>query len=159
MKPIVVRLSILFLLTVFMVSLAYFIGERLSSEAMAVLLGVIAGVSASIPTSLIIVWVATRSMNVPQMQSVTRTAAKPVEDRIVVVNPQPQVRPQPMVVDPPATYPGRPPAYAQSPYAQPPQRHARAPQVTIDRQFTVIGDTQIAGLGENQAPVSVPVNH
>ncbi len=156
MKPTVLRLSALFLMTVFMVSLAYFIGERLSSEAMAVLLGVIAGVSASIPTSLIIVWVATRSMSMPNMQPVTHAAAKPVEDRIVVVNPQPQARPQSMVVEPPANYAGRQPAptYTQSPYARPQQRQSPMSQVTVDRQFTIIGDTQISGLNESPEPVN-----
>ena len=49
--------------SVFVVTLAVIVGLRLSAEAMAVMVGVIAGVAASIPTSLIVVWRATRHLN------------------------------------------------------------------------------------------------
>jgi hypothetical protein len=42
--------------------LAAVVGWRLTSEAMAVLVGVAAGVFASIPTSLLVVWVTTRQL-------------------------------------------------------------------------------------------------
>jgi hypothetical protein len=44
----------------FFVTLAIIIGQRLSSEAMAVMVGVLAGVVASVPTSLIVMFLLTR---------------------------------------------------------------------------------------------------
>lgn len=41
----------------FAVSLALVIGVRLSPDAMAVIIGIVAGVLASIPTSVVLVWV------------------------------------------------------------------------------------------------------
>ena len=80
----------------FCIALAVVIGQRLSAEAMAVLLGVIAGVGASIPTSLIVVWLALRTT-----QSTTRTAdmspptppsnrSEPGPEHFIVVQPPPQ---------------------------------------------------------------------
>lgn len=40
--------------------LAVIVGKRMSTEAMAVVMGVICGVVAAIPTSLLITWVATK---------------------------------------------------------------------------------------------------
>ncbi len=70
----------------FVVTLAIIVGQRLSAEAMAVVVGVMAGVAASIPTSLIVVWIATRSVG-GRAEAVTRPApeAPPAEPRIVVV--------------------------------------------------------------------------
>jgi hypothetical protein len=68
----------------FAVTLAIVVGQRLSAEAMSVLVGVLAGVAASIPTSLIVVWFATRTLAV--MRS-TPTTAPPTqsEPRVLVV--------------------------------------------------------------------------
>lgn len=55
------RSLLYFCLLSFVVTLALIIGWRLSDQAMAVIIGVVAGVVASIPTSLIVVWLALRA--------------------------------------------------------------------------------------------------
>jgi hypothetical protein len=66
------------------VALAVVIGLRLSTEAMAVIVGVVAGVAASIPASLIVIWLATRN-------AVAAAAREPQtnEPRIIYVNTTP----------------------------------------------------------------------
>lgn len=80
-------------LIAFAVTLAVIVGQRLSGEAMAVIVGVIAGVAASIPTSLIVVWVATRRRPEEIIEREPRGYAPsvqpPPEPRIVVVTPPP----------------------------------------------------------------------
>lgn len=70
---------------VFAVTLAIVVGQRLSAEAMSVIVGVVAGVAASIPTSLIVVWFATRTLAV--MRSTPAAAPPPsqAEPRVLVV--------------------------------------------------------------------------
>ena len=108
------RLAVFLLLLVFSVTLAVVIGLRLSDQAMAVIVGVIAGVAASIPTSLIVVWLATRDL--------PARLARP--DRPTAPDPEPRV----IVVAPPY-----PPAAAPLPGPAAPARPDRR------RTFTVIG--------------------
>ncbi|MGQ0601337.1 MAG: hypothetical protein ACT4QE_06525 [Anaerolineales bacterium] len=77
----------------FVVTLAIVIGQRLSAEAMAVMIGVVAGVAASIPTSLIVVWFATRTLNIASSRP--PEPLPPAEPRIVVMAPQTQPMPFP----------------------------------------------------------------
>ena len=101
----------------FVIALAVVVGFRMSSEAMAVVVGVIAGVAASIPTSLIVVWLALRA----QAAAAPPTPREPQEPRIIIVN-------------------AAPPAPAAQPLLSPPSRmnpYAGVPQPP--RQFTVIG--------------------
>lgn len=107
----------------FAVTLAVIVGWRMSSEAMAVLVGVAAGVLASIPTSLIVVWVTTRQWRAER-------DAREGQARTQSMSAQPQM---PVVVISPPAAPSLagPASWAQS-YA--PQLPA-APR----RQFTVIG--------------------
>jgi hypothetical protein len=125
------------------VALAIVVGQRLSAEAMAVIVGVIAGVAASIPTSLIIVWLATRQ------SAVERPAAMPpapAPERTV-----PAGQPRLVVIQPPAQpapgygYPALPQSYAmprpqaQMPdFAPPPAPPYQGPPPS-QRTFTVIG--------------------
>ncbi len=97
--------------------------QRLSAEAMAVFVGVVAGVAASVPTSLIVMWFALRTVSA-RTENVSRTTveARPPEPRIVVVSPSIM----------PAS-PGYGPA---TPMALPPYAQA-AP-----RRFTVIGGAE-----------------
>ncbi len=67
----------------FAVTLAVVIGQRLSAEAMSVMVGVVAGVAASIPTSLIVVWFATRTLTMSR--PAPPLAPQPTEPRIIVV--------------------------------------------------------------------------
>jgi hypothetical protein len=71
----------------FAVTLAVVVGQRLSAEAMAVVIGVIAGVAASVPTSLIVVWFASRSNAVHAVVDMPPPRAAESEPRIVVVTP------------------------------------------------------------------------
>ncbi len=82
-------------LTAFAATLAVMVGQRLSSEAMAVVVGVIAGVGASIPTSLIVVWMATR--NAPTRSPQPPGSHNSQTPSVVIVQgpgtPQPQLAP------------------------------------------------------------------
>ena len=71
---------------VFAVTLAWVIGNRLSSEALAVLAGTVCGVGAAIPTSLIVVMVSRRrdARAQPSAQPVMQQGAYPP---VVVVTP------------------------------------------------------------------------
>lgn len=102
----------------FSVTLAVVIGLRLSDQAMAVIVGVIAGVAASIPTSLIVVWLATRSAP-GSLARRERPAEPDPEPRVIVVAPP----------YPPAAAP-LPDPRAAGPASAAPERR---------RSFTVIG--------------------
>jgi hypothetical protein len=123
---------LLIVLLAFAISLAVVVGQRLSSEAMAVIIGVVAGVAASIPTSLIVVWVALR--------------VRGDGGEVVVERPAPE--PKIVVVAPPAA------AHSYAPQAGPsylpqadPRLTPRLPlgQQAYGRHFTVIG-----GAGEEE---------
>ena len=117
----------------FSVTLALIIGQRLSTEAMAVLMGVVAGVAASIPTSLIVVWIAMQSLvkQMPAPHPAPRAEPPPQTDstRVVVVH-------QPM----PA------PGYPQSGWNayQPTDTYPAMPAPRPPRKFTVIGGSSEA---------------
>ena len=134
MKALTLRVSFMLGMVAFAVTLAVVVGQRLSSEAMAVLLGVVAGVAASIPTSLIVVWIATRSL-VSKVESAPRAEPVRAEPRIVVMQ-QPAPAPTPAAyvypASPSAAYPGwnGASAYAASPLPNAPMS---------GRKFTVIG--------------------
>ena len=122
MKVITFKMIVTLTLLAFGVTLAIVIGQRMSSEAMAVLMGVVAGVAASIPTSLIVVWIAAKFMLKPAQPT-------PVEPPRVVVMQQPPSQPAPAYGYPAQQqYPGwnSNPAY---PAVAPP----------MPRKFTVIG--------------------
>jgi hypothetical protein len=104
----------------FAVTLAVIVGWRMSSEARAVLVGVAAGVLASIPTSLIVVWVTTRQWRA-EREGQARAQAMPVQPQMPVV----------VVAPPAAPSLAGPASWAQSYVPQLPA----APR----RQFTVIG--------------------
>ena len=116
----------------FAVTLAIIVGQRMSAEAMAVMIGVIAGVAASIPTSLIVVWFASRTTiprPAPEAPMPAHRPAEPAQPRIVVMAPA-QPAP-PMGYQNYAGYAAPAyPAYAPPALAQP----ALPP-----RQFTIIG--------------------
>lgn len=110
---------------VFAVTLAVVIGQRLSDEAMAVVVGVVAGVAASIPTSLVVVWFAARAM------AASRPAAEP----------PPPAEPRVVVMTPPVQTAGLP---SFAPYGLPAQ--AAAMYAPAPRQFSVIGGAEVSGL-------------
>jgi hypothetical protein len=154
------RLIWLFFGAVFSVTLALIVGQRLSAEGMAVVIGVIAGVAASIPTSLIVVWFmgqTTSARPVVDVAPAPMRSAEPPEPRIVVVPaPQPQ----------PAGYAA---SYGAQSYAGYPQSTtgyggaspAYAAPALPARRFTVIGGSDSGGgehtFGEEPALVEESV--
>lgn len=121
------RHILVLVLVAFAVTLAVIVGKRLSSEAMAVVVGVIAGVGASIPTSLIIVWVASRNM-APRSAEVTRSRTHEAPAVVVIQPPLP-----------PASHP-TPPGYYASNGGYPIPYSAPAPQ---PRHFNVLGGLEL----------------
>ncbi len=62
------RLGVVLLMftAAFGLTLAVMVGQRLSDQAMAVIAGAVCGVAASIPPSLLIIWVTRRKQGTPQ---------------------------------------------------------------------------------------------
>ena len=80
------KITAIFGIVLFAVVLAYIIGSRLSSEAIAVLAGSVCGVGAAIPTSLIIVFVVSRRNGLKkENNTVTIPQSQPTQPQIVVV--------------------------------------------------------------------------
>jgi hypothetical protein len=83
-----------FCLLSFVVTLALIIGWRLSDQAMAVIVGVVAGVVASIPTSLMVVWLALRARRAFPSETVWSAgepvaAAPAAQPRVIIVQATP----------------------------------------------------------------------
>lgn len=115
----------------FAAALAVVVGQRLSSEAMAVMVGVVAGVAASIPTSLIVVWVATRTLGgsaISARSMEPRRESEPERPQMIVLHQQPAM------------------AHLPAGYAMPQmQGYAPAPQwpvIAPPRNFTFIGGAE-----------------
>lgn len=105
----------------FAITLAVLIGDRLSTEAMAVLAGVVCGVGAAIPTSLLIIAV-TRRVH----QSEPTPAPQPQFTQPTVMMIPPMQIQQPAPAPPPATWGDAP----------------------IQRHFTVVGEMEEMGKEE-----------
>lgn len=99
----------------FAVTLAAVVGQRLSDQAISILAGAVCGVAASIPTSLLIIWVSRR-----QQQQETSQANRQMQG----------VYPPVVVVQPPAQMPG---GNAQQQAYLPPNMQP------MPREFTVVG--------------------
>ena len=129
MKMNAIRLGFIFGMIAFGVTLAIIIGQRLSSEAMAVLLGVVTGIVSSIPTSLLIVWIATRNI-AKRIDEVVHAVIPPTAPA-----PTPKEEPLPrMVLVQPSTVPIVNAYAPQHGWAQ-----AAASPLSPPRRFTVIG--------------------
>jgi hypothetical protein len=118
----------------FFITIAIIIGQRMSTEAMAVLMGVIAGVAASIPTSLLVAWIAMQTIKPTPAPAHPAPRAEPVAR-----NEPPQI----VVLQQPAQSLGYNPqgisqaqAHAQQGWNMNPYSQAQAP---LPRKFTVIG--------------------
>lgn len=111
-------------ITLFLITLAVVIGVRMNSEAMAVVIGVIFGVAASIPTSLVIVavmWRREQRAAYGRNGSMRRAGQEALPPSVVIVNPS-------------GTGPVNP--YRQSAYLPQPDLQWGQPP----RQFRVVGD-------------------
>lgn len=123
------RLGFIFGMIAFGITLAIIIGQRLSSEAMAVLLGVVTGIVSSVPTSLLIVWIATRNI-AERIEEVAHSVMPPAAP-----TPTPKEEPMPrMVLVQPSTVPIVNAYAPQQGWAQ-----AAASPMSPPRRFTVIG--------------------
>jgi hypothetical protein len=137
------RLTWLLFGAVFSITLALVVGQRLSAEGMAVVIGVIAGVAASIPTSLLVVWFMGHNTGPRHIvEAAPARQPEPAEPRVVVMPaPQPQPQAQQAYAQMPGygpqTYAGYAPAQAAYAPAGSPL-YATAPALPA-RRFTVIG--------------------
>ncbi|MBC7228054.1 MAG: hypothetical protein H5T61_12640 [Thermoflexales bacterium] len=102
----------------FGLALAVIIGQRLSDQAMAVLAGSVCGVAASIPPSLLIIWVTRRK----QEQKGMPTAG---------------LYPPVVVVQPPAAYP---PGVGDGANRYLPPAYAPMGTIPTQREFVVVGE-------------------
>ncbi len=81
----------------FSITLAVLIGQRLSDQAMAVIVGSVIGVVASMPMTAVVLWLTLRSRETTRYaQPLTRSEPAPREEapRIMVIQPQPYAAPQ-----------------------------------------------------------------
>lgn len=128
------RFILLVLGLAFVVTLAVIVGQRLSAEAMAVMVGVVAGVAASIPTSLLVVWFANRAL-LTARATVEMPAPMPAPRSAPAAEPPQQI----LVMASPANLPA---AYHNAmpyPLSNAAGGYASMPLAPTARQFTVIG--------------------
>ena len=113
---------------IFAVTLAYVIGVRLSESAMAVVIGVVFGVAASVPTSLIVLLALRRSSGRESGGGVERVPSH-TQPPVVVVAPPAQASPWPGQRWSQAGGMYLPPVY------EPPTEESRS-----QRRFRVVGE-------------------
>jgi hypothetical protein len=106
---------------VFGVALAVMIGNRMSADAMGVVVGVVCGVVASIPTSLVLIWALVRRTQGNGAEVVSRAGMSQTYPPVVVVNPGP--------------------GYGASGYGPPMAQHS-LPAPGGPRSFKVVGDEE-----------------
>ncbi len=115
--------GILILASVFCVAVALVVGSRMSVDATALVVGVVCGVLASIPGSLLLIWASYRRDELLNAKQNGHPGASPYYPPIVVVNP------------------GQPPyRQAGDPLAFPPPTSTLLPTGT--RQFKIIGEPE-----------------
>ena len=130
------RNALYMFLLVFVITLALIIGWRLSDQAMAVIIGVVAGVAASIPTSLIVVWVALRSRLNAAAVAPRPAAAAPAEPQVIIIHSMPASPDSSPFRSGPST--GQRSLTALPAYA-PPQAAGLSSRPLGARNFTIIG--------------------
>jgi len=94
---------ILIAAVLFAITLAIFIGVKLSQDALGIIVGVFLGVLASVPTSFGLIWIISRRLPPPGQQT-------PNQPPVLIVNPAPggqQYLPQPSPNQFPALPPGQ----------------------------------------------------
>lgn len=107
----------------FAVALAVMIGSRMSADAMGVLVGVVCGVLASVPTSLVLVWALVRRTQGRGGEAVVRPGLGSSQyPPVVVVNPGP--------------------GYGMGGYGPPPVASPSLPAPGGPRSFKVVGDEE-----------------
>jgi hypothetical protein len=122
------RRSVVIIGAAFAAALAVAVGSRMSADAMAVVIGVACGVLASIPTSLVLLWVLARRGQGPAMGADQRMSG--YFPPVVVVNPGPGYGA---------------PAYGAVPHALPTGSYSAASPAALPagpRSFKVVGDEE-----------------
>jgi drug/metabolite transporter (DMT)-like permease len=109
---------VLGLCAVFMVALAIVVGKQMSADAMAVVIGVVCGIAASIPTSLAMLMLLNRRQEQPDPQR-----SMPQVPSVMIVNPG---------------------GGAPAPYFQQPAQQYLPPLQTGGRHFQVLGAEEYA---------------
>ncbi len=146
-----IKTIVIFSLAVFCITLAIVVGRRMSNEAMAVLLGVMAGVLASIPTSVIVALVTLRMMGPKVTHTQVIGASSPTQQAQHPKYPPPPLVER-MVIVPNHQY-GQP---AAQPYSWQPRSQVIMPPQP--REFTVIGGaSEIDDLSTHMSHVSLEV--
>jgi hypothetical protein len=119
---------------VFAVALVVVVGSRLSSEAMAVIVGIVCGVAAGIPTSVLLLAVMSRRETQRHQRSVRQRQAGIYPPMVVIQGGTPQALPPGSQAE---IWPAAPPG----------------PQ--IDRQYHVVGGEELVGDGIADRPGTV----
>ena len=135
-----VRAGFIFGMIAFGITLAIIIGQRLSSEAMAVLLGVVTGIVSSVPTSLLIVWIATRNIS-KRIDEVAQAMTPPAAP---APTPKEDQMPRVILMQQPAA-PAMNAYVPQQGWAQ-----AAASPMSPPRRFTVIGGNEESSVRINE---------
>ncbi len=114
----------------FSITLALLIGQRLSDQALAVIVGAVIGVTASVPMTALVLWLSLRPREITrQSTSYARSEYAPREEapRMIVIQPQPYVA---------APYPQT----HQAAYLNPPGPMATYTRPT--REFKIVGQEE-----------------
>lgn len=129
--------------SVFAIALAYVIGNRLSNEALAVVVGAVCGISASIPVSLGLLIAMSNNWGKQEMPARQAPGYNYPVQRFVPPQPQQQILPpqQPVIIFAPPQNVGPygvplPYNFQAPPYLLPPN----APTPGAPRDFKIIGD-------------------
>jgi len=80
------------LVGVFVVALAVAIAKRLSADAMAVIVGIVCGIGASIPTSLLMLYVLSRREAAEAARQEQQRQSMPSVPQVMIVNPPAQMQ-------------------------------------------------------------------
>lgn len=119
----------------FSITMALLIGQRLSDQAMAVIVGAIIGVVASVPMTAVVLWLTLRPREMMRTSaSYPRSEPAPREEapRMVIIQPQPYVAPQYAAPQYPQTN--------QAAYLTPPG--PMAPYTRPTREFKIVGQEE-----------------
>lgn len=115
--------AVLIVGVVFAIGLAVLIGTRMSADAVGMLVGVVCGVVASLPTSLVLIWALVRRTQGPGLEPPPRhSVGSQAYPPVVVVNPGP--------------------GYGVSGYGLPPVPSQTLPAPGGPRSFKVVGDEE-----------------
>ena len=130
-----VKQLIVLLTVAFVVTLGVVVGTRMSSDAIAVLVGVIAGVAASIPCALLLLVVTRRQQNAAQASRTTSYSDRYPDDPAYAQRPAPP----PVIVVTPGSAPQQVAAWGATVEGTATPAYGYGGQPQSQRQFRVMG--------------------